>query len=227
MIGAVSARFCSSCGAPLVSGDSFCSACGARVVASTARDEGSVGPPSLQIHSQPVPPPPRSPEPDYIASGAPGVTIPPTTVIQHVYVPAPTPRKKSHAGVIVAAIIVILLLFLFLIPVPTSFSRDVSSVNAFSVFSNDPAAYASYLNITLPGSAVSGSFTVSSGQPVAFFVVNSSGGEVFTLTAGSGTFSFTASSGSYAFVAVSLLPDTVSVTGSVSQPLAFGLLHSD
>ena len=89
-------------------------------------------------------------------------------MIQHVYVPAPTPKKKSHAGAIIAAIIVILLLFLFLIPIPTSFTRDVSTVNALSVFSSNPSAYASYLNITLPGCAVSGTFTVSSGQPVAF-----------------------------------------------------------
>ena len=130
---------------------------------------------------------------------------PSTTVIQHVYVPAPPP-KKSHAGAIAAVVIIVLLLvFLFLIPVPTSFSRSVSTVNAFSVFSSDPSAYASYINITLSGSAVSGSFSVASGQPVAFYVVNGSGAQVFTLTTGSGTFSFTASSGPYT-LAVSLLP---------------------
>ena len=227
MVGTVSARFCSSCGAPLIPGDSFCSACGARVVASTARDDGPASPPPPQTRAPPVPPPPRSPEPDSTAPEAPGVASPPTTVIQHVYVPAPTPKKKSHAGAIIAAIIVILLLFLFLIPIPTSFTRDVSTVNALSVFSNDPSAYAGVLNITLPGCAVTGSFSVSSGQPVVFYVVNSSGAQIVTLTAGSGTFSFTAASGEYAFVAVSLLPDTVSITGSVSQPVMFGLFNSD
>ena len=223
----MSARFCSSCGAPLVSGDQFCSSCGARVVASAAKDGSRRNPLPSPTYAQPVSLPPGSPDADPVSSDTPGVTSPSTTVIQHVYVPAPPP-KKSHAGAIAAVVIIVLLLvFLFLIPVPTSFSRSVSTVNAFSVFSSDPSAYASYINITLSGSAVSGSFSVASGQPVAFYVVNGSGAQVFTLTAGSGTFSFTASSGPYAFLAVSLLPDTVSITGTVSQPLAFGLLHSD
>jgi hypothetical protein len=223
----MSARFCSSCGAPLVSGDRFCSSCGGRVVVSTANRRNPDDTPPSPTYRGPTLTPTGSPDADFATSQALEAPSSPTTVIQHVYVPASEP-KKSHAGAIVAVvIIVVLLLFLFVIPLPTSFSRDVSTVSALSVFSNDPSAYAGVINITLPGSAVSGSYTVSSGQPVAFYVVNSSGAQIFTLTAGSGTFSFTASPGSYAFLAVSLLPDTVSITGSVSQPLAFGLFYSD
>lgn len=124
-------------------------------------------------------------------------------------------------------LVVLVLLFLFVIPVPTSFTRTVSTITLFSVFSNDPSAYAGVINVTINGSAVSGSFTTSLGQPVAFSVVDSAGVAVFSITAGSGTFSFAAGPGPYAFVAVSLIPDTVSVSGTVDQPLIFGLFYSD
>ena len=112
----MSARFCSSCGAPLVSGDQFCSSCGARVVASAAKDGSRRNPLPSPTYAQPVSLPPGSPDADPVSSDTPGVTSPSTTVIQHVYVPAPPP-KKSHAGAIAAVVIIVLLLvFLFLIP---------------------------------------------------------------------------------------------------------------
>jgi hypothetical protein len=138
------------------------------------------------------------------------------------------PPRKSHGGAIAAVVIIFLLLVLLLfVPFSTSFTRSISSINAFSVFSNDPSADSGLINITFSGTAVSGTFSVSSGQAVAFYIVNSTGVQVFSITAGDGAFSFTAGSGSYAFVAVSLFPAVVSVTGSVQQPILFGLLDND
>jgi hypothetical protein len=150
--------------------------------------------------------------------------------LSHAYIPVAqaTPPKKTHAGAIVAIVlIVVLFIFLLTVPVSTSFTRSASTISALSLFSNDPSADVGVLNISLGGTAVAGTFSVSSGQPIAFYIINSSGVQVFSITAGEGAFSFTAGSGSYAFVAVSVLPADVSVSGSVQQPILFGLFNND
>jgi hypothetical protein len=220
------ARFCSACGAPLTAGSIFCPSCGARILISASMDP-PISRGTMPSQDQPNWPPPGQGEEVPVGAVPPTNYSQPTTVVHHVYDGEPV-AKKSHAGAYAAIVIVlILILFLFVVPVSTSFSRNVSTLNALSVFSNDPSAYASVVNISFSGSAVTGTFSVSNDQPVAFYIMNGSGTQVFALTAGSGTFSFNGNSGSYAFVAISLFPATVSVSGSITQPEAFGLFNND
>jgi uncharacterized membrane protein YfcA len=120
------------------------------------------------------------------------------------------PKHTARNATVAIVIVVFLLIGVFVIPIPISFSMSVPS-------SLTPTGGV-WHNFT-SNAQVSGTWSSNTGQPVTLIVMNSAGVHVSSSIGGSGTFQFVASNSPYAFVAVSLVPDTVSVSGTSTGPL--------
>jgi DNA-directed RNA polymerase subunit RPC12/RpoP len=121
--------------------------------------------------------------------------------------------STSHAARnigIVIAVIVIVVLVLYLVPLPQSFSTTLDSSVVTPTGSE----------LTFPqGSQVSGSWQTGDGGSVTLVILNGSGHDVYTADAVSGTFTFSANDPPYVVTAVSLLPETVSISGTFWAPI--------
>jgi hypothetical protein len=116
-------------------------------------------------------------------------------------------------------LLVLIGLVFFVIPLPIPFS---GSFQTASLGGGGGMYSSSFTN----GSSVSGSWSASSTQPVALVIVSASGAHVFAGDGASGSFQFTSNGGSYEFAGTSLVPETVSVSGSVSETLFSDLAGS-
>ncbi len=145
-----------------------------------------------------------------------GVTSPTGTSygqpIQYQPVAQSQPAEKSSAGrtaAKVVGVIVLILLLLALVPLPLQFSTTMQSY----------AVNPSYSTIASNCVSVSGSWSTSSGDSVTFAIENSAGTVLYTADAASGSFSFSGGSGPFVAGAYSLLPESVSVSGTCWWPV--------
>ena len=132
--------------------------------------------------------------------------------------------QQSHAARNVAIVIlalIVILLILFVIPIPIAFSESISSSATL------PNTCTQAMNLG-SNAQVSGTFSSASGQPVVLFIYTAASGicnegKALKFSAaldGSGTFSFVSGSGAtYYFFATTVLPDTVSISGTYTGAL--------
>ena len=202
----MAAAFCPNCGLAMPAAASFCPRCG------TAR----VGPPlsSPPIPSAPLPPPPplaappvwHPPPPPPPGPPFPGSGVRPAG--PH-YGPPSRADHTARIAVIVLFLVVVLVVVGLLAPLPHPFTISIST----SPLSGGSA--------TLPatgGSAVTGSYTVTSGDSVLFQVQDASGRSVYSATGASGSFSFQANDAPYVVHVASGTSELVQVSGSYFAP---------
>lgn len=197
---------CPECSSPVESTEfAFCTKCGAPLTEAPAPPDPA---PAPLVESQPSPPRVyNTPDPD-------------------------PPPRKSHVGAAVGIVVLLLVVPILFVPLPTPYSRTINSVSALTVLfgGSFDSNYVGLMNV-VSNSSVTGTWSAATGQPVLFMVISQEGVTLFQATAGSGSFTFTAPSTgvntTFAFVAVTILPDSVAVSGSVQQSLLFGIFEGN